>query len=134
MPDVQSPGSAVRSAGMETKSNINVQISRVDSRTDVGQFAQLAYALGYDMELAHEVVRDRPRRALWLRRQYLAPITEDLPRLVYLAAMGSGRSIDSVMDDMRRHFTEWHVQTDAPLADVPGIGEMHYGGHNDEQE
>lgn len=118
---------------METKSNINVQIERVDTRTEVGRFAEFAYALGYDMQLIHDVVRDLPRETVVLRRDNLAPITEDLSRLVYLAALASGKSIDDVIEKaIRARFKRWHVQTDTPLSDLPGLGEMHYGGHEDE--
>lgn len=119
---------------MFVQSDVHVRIDYVDNRVDASQMAQIAFAFGYDMEL----LKTRSEQGVYnhsiiLRRGNLAPIADDLVRLVYLSALAHNRGIDDTLAEIKKKFAALHVRTDQSLEDLPGIGEMHHGGHGEDE-
>jgi len=118
---------------MRVVSNIQAKVDLIHTTSETAEVAK--YATKFSMralfEPPPEERRPNPGWSATLDRVEPDFLATDLKRLVYLEAMVSGRSINGVLDQIRRDLEDLHAPVDVPLSDQPGIGDLHPEGHDD---
>jgi hypothetical protein len=107
-------------------SSVDVHLDLVRTTAETAEVAKFATKYGYRLQLGPSQDGAAPANSWTARLHRDEPdfLHSDLVRLVYVEALARGSTIDQVLDRVRRELAEqWHVATDRPLADRPGIGE-----------
>lgn len=117
---------------MRTRSHVGITVDCINGSSEVAEIAKAAAKFGYRLtQENYKTDHGAMFTAARLHRDEPDWLSSDLPRLVYIEAMTSGRSVVDVLQSVRVRLEDLHAEVDRPPSDVAGIGELHPDGHDD---